>query len=146
MTPGAHDVAAELRERLRALGLRATAPRLAVLTVLHELARPLSHDEVMSRLPAGGFDRASVFRVLADLAEVRLLRRMDLGDRTWRYELDDACVQKSDAHPHFLCDACGVALCLPPVDLARLPGAIPDAVARARIVEISGRCGGCLAS
>jgi Fur family ferric uptake transcriptional regulator len=135
-----------LRARLRALGLRATAPRLAVLAVLCAQRRPLAHDEVMTRLPSGGFDRASVFRVLADLAEAGLLRRMDLGDRVWRYEIEEACATRDRAHAHFLCGDCGVATCLPPLDLGALLGVLPEGVARGRVLEITGRCGGCLAS
>ena len=37
----------EVRGLLRARGLRATAVRVAVLVLLHEKARPMSHDEVM---------------------------------------------------------------------------------------------------
>ena len=40
----------EMRGRLRALDLRATAPRLAVLVELHEAARPMTHDDVMEQL------------------------------------------------------------------------------------------------
>jgi Fur family ferric uptake transcriptional regulator len=146
----AHDVHPnvhqELRDRLRQLGLRATSPRLAVLVALHDEARPLSHEEVMDQISEGGFDRATVFRILADLAEVGLLRRMDLGDHVWRYELMDACRSVEADHPHFLCEGCGAVACLPPLELRATTGPLPALLAGAALhLRVTGRCGPCVA-
>ena len=81
----------ELRGQLKSHGLRATGLRLAALQVLHDRATPLTQEQVLSGLPVGVFDPASLWRALAELAEKGVLRRMDLGDRVWRYELVDAC-------------------------------------------------------
>lgn len=133
-----------MRALLRSHGKRATASRLAVLVTLHERAEPMSHEQIMEVLPAGLYDRASVWRVLADLADCGALRRMDLGDRVWRYELDDACRPVESDHPHFLCEDCGTVSCLPPLVIRAanggLPGVLRDASYRIRVMGTCGKC------
>ena len=129
---------------MRANGLRASASRLAVLVALHEHQSPMTHEQVMARLPSGVHDKASVWRILSDLAESGLLHRMDLGDRVWRYELRDACRPVTDDHAHFLCEECGKVHCLPAVELRDRSGVLPDALRNAEYrVRILGRCGEC---
>lgn len=137
----------EVREILRDHGLRATSPRVSVLVALHDAGAPRTHEQVMSDLPQGTFDKASIWRILADLADAGVLRRMDLGDRVWRYELLDACRAVTDDHPHFLCDDCGDVSCLPPLQLRTVDGTMPDALLGADIrVRVSGRCADCTAN
>jgi Fur family transcriptional regulator, ferric uptake regulator len=103
-----------LRLKLRGAGLRVTHPRLAVLRSLLRADSPMSHGDVADGLAEDGYDRVTVYRNLIDLTEVGLVRRSDHGDRTWRFELvGDAPAHTDDAHPHFICDACGVVQCLP---------------------------------
>lgn len=126
--------------------MRATAARIAVLVILHEQQGPMTHEQIMEVLPEGVHDKASIWRILADLADCGVLRRMDLGDRTWRYELLDACRALTDDHPHFLCEACGEVSCLPPLEVRARDGALPDALRGADFrVRVMGRCVGCAA-
>jgi len=142
-----NKVQTEVRALLKAQGMRATAQRLAVLVSLHEEKAPMTHEEVMGRLSAGLYDKASIWRVLSDLAGVGILRRMDLGDRVWRYELHDACRTVSDDHPHFLCEACGDVTCLPPLEVRGRDGELPKALLDADFqIRISGNCGACAVS
>jgi Fur family ferric uptake transcriptional regulator len=138
-----------LREELRAVGLRATNARLLVLDAMHAVRGPVSHGELATTLADRGLDRVTVYRNLVDLTDAGLLRRTDLGDHTWRFELaatdahDHATA--SDAHPHFLCDACGDVTCLPDeaVQIVAGPGT-PQAIARRRFeIQIKGRCDRC---
>ena len=135
-----------LRRSLREAGLRATAPRLAMLRSLTAASGPVSHGEVASDLASEGWDRATVYRNLIALTTAGLLRRTDLGDHTWRFELQRAePVGEATVHPHFLCDACGDVVCLPggavQVVAARGP---PRAIQRRRYeVQIKGRCDRC---
>jgi Fur family ferric uptake transcriptional regulator len=134
----------ELKDRLRQLGLRATSVRLAVLAELHRARRPLTHEELMLPLSDAGADGATVYRVLSDLAEVGLLRRMDLGDKVWRFELDDACRGIAFDHPHFMCEQCRSVACLPRLELRTVDGRVPEALVGASLtVQISGTCGRC---
>ena len=124
--------------------MRATAARIAVLVTLHEQQGPMTHDQIMSTLPSGAYDKASVWRILSDLSDCGLLRRMDLGDRVWRYELRDACRTVMDDHSHFLCEACGEVSCLPPLEVRALDGALPAVLVNAEFrVRVMGRCAAC---
>lgn len=136
----------ELRARIREAGLRVTGSRFATLRCLHEAARPMSHAEVVEQLAPDGWDRASIYRVLVDLADAGLLRRMDLGDHIWRFELIDACRPIADDHAHFLCESCGDITCLPELALSFGGGkALPPELRGAELrVKLTGRCGACV--
>ncbi|MED5373896.1 MAG: Fur family transcriptional regulator [Myxococcota bacterium] len=136
----------EMRERLRELGLRATSPRLQVLCALHQHAGPLSHEELTERLGASALDRATLYRILSQLSEKGLLKRMDLGDKVWRYELLDHCRRISDDHAHFLCTDCGAVTCLPELELRAAKGSLPAQLQGAELhLKVTGRCADCVA-
>lgn len=101
------------KETLRGAGLRATRPRMAVLEILEGAKSPISHPEVAEVLVQEGFDRATVYRNLIDLADVGLVRRSDLGDHTWRFELTREGEEHEGDHAHFVCRSCGTVSCLP---------------------------------
>ena len=142
------EIRLEMRERLREAGLRATRPRLAILVEMHEHAGPLSHLELMELLGSQTIDRATVYRILSNLSEVDILRRMDLGDKVWRYELLDRCRTISDDHAHFLCVACKQITCLPELELRPVGGgALPVELQGAEIhLKVTGRCALCTAA
>lgn len=73
--------------RLRGAGLRGTAPRIAVLRFLERATAPLSHGDIYQELAVRGFDRATIYRNLINLADAGLVSRTDLGDHIWRFEL-----------------------------------------------------------
>lgn len=138
------------RERLRAAGLRVTLPRLTVLDALARLARPVSHAELAAELAAGGLDRVTVWRNLVALHEAGLVARSDPGDRTYRFELRrvdgaaagaTAAAHGADAHPHFVCTACGTVRCL---DVAAVQlDALAQAAGAVSAIELKGRCVAC---
>ncbi|MBM75332.1 MAG: hypothetical protein CMK59_08015 [Proteobacteria bacterium] len=134
----------ELREKLRACNLRITGPRLAVLTVLKERKGPMTHQEIMNTLPAETYDKTTVWRICADLAEAGVLHRMDLGDRVWRYELVGGCRPEPAGCAHFLCDDCSKVICFPPVDL-QFNEYIPKELLGADLkIRIAGTCSDCV--
>lgn len=139
-----HDLTEELRTMLRERGLRATGARMVVLTALHHRRAPMTHEQIMGEIDDGFTDKATVWRILSDLSDQGILRRMDLGDRIWRYELLDACRPVEDDHGHFLCEQCGVVQCLPPLQLTDANGQLPPALQGAQIrMRLTGRCGDC---
>jgi Fur family ferric uptake transcriptional regulator len=145
---GNHEksVREEVHTVIRSQGLRATKPRVEVLVVLHEQARPMTHEQVMSNLPEGTGDKASVWRLLADLSEHGVLRRMDLGDRLWRYELHDSCRSVTNDHPHLLCEDCGEVTCLPMLEVRGRDGTLPTQLQGTDFrIRIMGCCAGCVA-
>jgi Fur family ferric uptake transcriptional regulator len=136
----------DLRSRIRNVGLRATAPRIAVLRSLLHVATPQSHADMVERLAPEGWDRTTIYRNLTDLTEAGLVRRTDLGDHVWRFELRALHDGRGGAdHPHFMCDGCGDILCLPDesVEIKPARGA-PRALQRQRVqIQIRGRCDRC---
>lgn len=133
----------ELRQALRARGLRATSSRMAVLEVLRTIEQPISHGEMAARLDQRGWDPATLYRNLMDFAEAGLVRRSDLGDHVWRFELVRGAHDAS-AHPHFVCTACGGMECLPVIELVMPRGKAPRAVRQRRVeVHLRGLCDAC---
>lgn len=135
-----------LRDRIRATGLRCTPARMAVLRLLADRGTPVSHPEIVAHLSERGWDRATLYRNLTDLTDAKLLRKSDLGDHVWRYELrtdDEGHVEEE--HPHFVCTSCGEVSCLPglKVDLpsdVRVPKSVLEGLVR---VQLSGECDVC---
>ncbi|HEY1696675.1 MAG TPA: transcriptional repressor [Polyangiaceae bacterium] len=137
---------AALQAEIRGHGLRSTGPRVAVLAFLGRAAAPLSHTEIHDALAGHGFDRATIYRNLVDMAEAGLLFRSDLGDHVWRFERRDTQGAKEDTgHPHFVCIDCGEVSCLPgqAVSVRAATGA-PRALRTKNVeVQIKGRCDDC---
>lgn len=135
-----------LRETLRAAGLRATSPRVAVLRALHGEG-PTTHAEVFTTLAEHGWDRATLYRNLVDLTEAGLLRRVDLGDHVWRYELVSTPVgatHEAAEHPHFLCTTCGELACLPDVRVELPTSGIPASLVQGSVsIQFRGVCDRC---
>jgi Fur family ferric uptake transcriptional regulator len=137
---------ADLQKMLRGAGLRSTAPRLAVLRFLHASGEPNSHSELIEALAGDGFDRATLYRNLMDLAEAELVTRTDLGDHTWRFEMKRPGRSGHNAeHPHFVCTDCGVVSCLPgvAVKIGSAAGAPKSITSNEVAVQIKGLCDAC---
>lgn len=99
------------RELLNHLGLRATIPRCLVVDALRSSEQPVSQLELAESLRETGIDLSTVFRNLGVLVDSGLVRKIELGDRVWRYEWIDPS-GNLDAHPHFVCSSCHQILCL----------------------------------
>ncbi|MBP9205132.1 MAG: transcriptional repressor [Kofleriaceae bacterium] len=133
----------ELKDALRAAGLRATTARVAVLRLLRATTGPLSHADVADRLGDGAWDRATLYRNLIDLVDAGLLRRFDHGDHVWRFELARPAHPDGDPHAHFVCTDCGTIECLPELDVG-VKGRAPRAVKKRKVeIEVRGVCDRC---
>ncbi len=136
----------ELREALRAAGLRATIPRVRVLSALGSATTPLSHGEIADGLAEEGFDRATVYRNLIDLTDAGLVRRSDHGDHVWRFELASGDNHEHDeSHAHFVCASCGAVECLPTESVTLSPGrGAPRALKGSDLeIQVRGLCDSC---
>ena len=100
------------RQMIQATGLRATAARVATLLVLRDSSAPLTHAEVSTRLAEHEIDKATVFRNRNDMVSANLLRRSELGDHVWRFEIIAGEGQAHAPHPHFVCIECGTVSCM----------------------------------
>jgi len=106
-----------IKQAIREAGLRATPARIATLKLLHGASSPLTHAEVSEELHDLGVDKATVFRNLNDMATAGLLRKTELGDRAWRFELTSTRDDEHGAHPHFVCVDCGSVSCMDQIKL-----------------------------
>ncbi len=94
-------------ERLRAVGLRATRPRLAVLEVL-EAARtghqhlPVTDIAEQARHRAGDISTQAVYDCLDALTRAGLTRCIEPAGSPARYE-----ARVGDNHHHLVCRSCG---------------------------------------
>ncbi len=103
------EVARRVRARTRTaqalkdVGLRVTAPRLAVLDVLAEYPHATA-DDVARRVRAkiGRVSTQAVYDVLAACAEAGLVRRIEPAGSAARFE-----TRTGDNHHHLVCRACG---------------------------------------
>ncbi len=137
--------AAQLKTQLRNAGLRATASRVTVLELLTNSKHPVSHAEVAEVLKARGWDRATLYRNLIDLTDAGLAQKRDHGDHVWRFSLAQAPDHDELSHPHFVCDGCGEASCLPSEAMKlELGPSAPKAVRERQVrVELRGLCEEC---
>jgi Fur family ferric uptake transcriptional regulator len=132
----------EVRRRVQASGLRATAPRVAVYTLLLETERPLSHTEVVAQLASPDWDQATIYRNLLKLVEADLAWVASHVGGVARYEARGQH-DEPHYHPHFSCRTCGSVECLPE---ARLAAALDrrwrEALADAEL-QLLGECPSC---
>lgn len=89
-------------DRLRAVGLRATRPRVAVLEALGEESGHRSAEELVAVLATRQvrLARASIYNVLDDLVARGLVMLADVGPGRALYEVTD------EWHHHFVCRRC----------------------------------------
>lgn len=102
---------------LTGAGERATAARLAVLTLLLDSPRALTHNELAAAARDGGteLDRVTLYRVLDWLVEKGLAHKIAGEDRVWRFNAMAAGASglaEAHEHAHFQCSRCGRLYCL----------------------------------
>lgn len=87
-------------------GYRRGGARNAVVELLEQQRCALTAQEIDDRLRARGrsVGRASVYRILELLTELRLVQRIDVGQGVARYERHQP---DGDHHHHLVCDHCG---------------------------------------
>ena len=88
-------------QTLRDHHARVTAPRRAILKVLTAEHGPFTVEEVHQKIK-GVSDVVTVYRSLAAMEEMRLVRRCDFGDGAYRYEFNTG----EDHHHHIICREC----------------------------------------
>ena len=89
-------------QTLRGHGHRITGPRRAILSLLAHEHGPFTAEEVHRRMEAGECDLVTVYRCLAAMEELDLVRRCDFGDGSYRYEFNTG----EHHHHHIVCRVC----------------------------------------
>ncbi|WP_345771574.1 Fur family transcriptional regulator [Geodermatophilus sabuli] len=93
----------EIERALRAVGLRVTRPRVAVLQAVH--AQPHLHTKALisaARTRLGAVSHQAVYDVLSALVDAGLVRRIQPEGSDARYE-----ARVGDNHHHVVCRDCG---------------------------------------
>lgn len=130
---------------IRDAGLRATSPRVAVLQLLADTEKPLSHSEVVERLSGGDWDQATLFRNLVKLADAKLAKIVSRAGGVSRYT---AVREHGDTHvhPHFSCHSCGAVDCLPGLSMRLPKDPAWQAAIREAELQVVGTCPSCRAA
>ena len=132
------------REMIQATGLRATTARVATLLVLRDSSSPLTHAEVSTRLAKNGIDKATVFRNLNDMVTANLLRRSELGDHVWRFEIIVGEGHAHAPHPHFVCVDCGTVSCMDEIELTNKSKTASNDYGQVTEILLRGHCHDCV--
>jgi Fur family ferric uptake transcriptional regulator len=80
---------------------RITRPRREILAALAAEHGPFTIEQIHQRLKRRPCNLVTVYRNLAVLEELELVRRCDFGDGTYRYELN-----AEGHHHHIICRVC----------------------------------------
>jgi Fur family ferric uptake transcriptional regulator len=128
---------------LRTRGLRVSAARRLVIEALFAADGPVGAEEIAGglggRLPCS--DLASVYRNLATLEDVGMVRHFHLGHGPGLYALAGR-----HEHGYAACERCGAHRPLPPETVARVAAVVREAVgydAELFHFPILGRCPDC---
>lgn len=131
----------DIIKRLEEHGVKATANRILVFSVLEQSTSPLSMAEIVDILET--LDRSSVFRTLNVFSDNDLVHCIDDGSGSLKYEVcrrEHHCAQ--DMHAHFLCTRCGRLYCLDNVAIPSI--SLPNAFeANSYNFVIKGICASC---
>jgi Fur family ferric uptake transcriptional regulator len=140
-------------------GLKSTASRLEVTSILAKNNYPLTHQDLLKQLP-DSFDRVTLYRVLDWLLQNNIIHRIAGEDRAWRFQLNVSStnnIQYSEktavltankavnqhSHAHFQCGECGKIFCLDNVE-PKLSSSIPENFTVDSIeLNIKGKCANC---
>ncbi len=141
MTKAAQESAVAI---IRATGLKATKPRVAILSLLGTTLHPVSADDIFKKLK-GVSDLVTVYRVLDAYTRLGIARRVDLHQGKHLYELKD-----EHDHHHLVCTSCGTT--------EDFTGCTIDTIAKSALkkstrfahitdhsLELFGRCKACAA-
>ena len=95
--------AQEIDRRLAQAGLRWTKGRRAVVETLQVTSAPLSVTDLQSAVgPA--VPLSSLYRIIADLLEAKVLIKLEFAEGFARFELDE---DLASHHHHLVCTNCG---------------------------------------
>lgn len=139
------DWGQEAQRRLSEAGFRRGGARTAIVELLAGQRCALSAYEIEDELRAGGrkVGRASVYRVLDELAGLGVLTRVEVGQDSARYE---AARSDEHHHHHMVCERCGEVQPFADEELERavhrLAGKVSFEVAEHDVV-LRGSCPAC---
>ena len=122
--------------------LRRTAGRVAILKILLRTKKPLTQEQIASRLADSNLNKTTVYRCLERFIETGLVHRAFLQNRTWHFELGHRC-SELQCHPHFTCNNCGSTHCMTDVSMPMAKALPAGFVIHRQCVQLDGICPGC---
>lgn len=130
---------------VRQAGLRATKPRLALLSLLQTAKYPLNIKELAEKL--GTADQVTLYRTLNTFKKAGIVNQIDFQDNAARYEYKDT----EHDHHHIVCVTCKKIDDFVGCDYERLSQAVLKQAPRfAEITghsfEFFGKCRMCISS
>ncbi len=142
------DWGQDAQRRLAEAGFRRGGARGAIVELLDRQGCALSAYEIEDELRAGGrkVGRASVYRVLDELAGVGVLSRVEVGQDSARYE---AARSDEHHHHHMICERCGEVQPFADAELERAVHRLARRVAfdvSEHDIVLRGACPGCRAA
>lgn len=127
---------------LREHGLKKTAGRKALVSLLLDAGKPLSHKSICEALHPLPYDPVSIYRSLEAFVESGLAHRIEDENSTWLFALC-TCGEERHCHPHFFCRSCGKSECLKGCEMPDIPGLQDRYIVEEKRFYIKGICGDC---
>ncbi len=127
---------------LQEYGLKKTAGRMAMLKVLLEADKPLSHREICAALDSLYYDPVSVYRSLESFIEAGFVHKVEDDNRGWLFALC-VCQENNHCHPHFFCRSCGNCECLKNYKIPAISGLDNNYIVEEQRYYIKGICSDC---
>jgi len=137
-----HTNTQSAQDILWASGIKATAPRMAIVAILIAEMKPVSIEQISVQLPA--YSTASIYRTLKLLTEYELASEIHTGSAHSSYEL----AHGRKHHHHLICVDCGdmedVERCVPPhMESAIIAGSRKFSSLSRHSLEFFGTCKKC---
>ncbi len=107
-----------LKDKLKDIGLKITAPNIAVYKLLSKTTGPLSAQQIWLRLNKK-INLVSIYRILERLNEAGLIHLDIISDQNKRSE--KVYYLAKNHHHHFVCQKCHKIFCLPCPIKIKLP-------------------------
>lgn len=137
------ETSKRIERLLRSSGLRRTKPRAAILGVLMRARKPLTQEQISSKLGPAIANKVTIYRTLERFCEAGLVHKAFMQKRAWHFELADRCTE-SQCHPHFTCEKCGVISCLVGLPVSIIKGVKKGFVIHRQQVRLEGLCPRCV--
>ena len=132
----------KLREMLSGSGLRSTAHRGGILTVLLSAERPLTQEQIAEKLGVNAPNKTTIYRTLVVLLKHNLVHRAYVQNRTWHFEAAYRC-RSDQCHPHFTCVRCQRIHCLHEAFIPAVENVPEGFTVQSRQLRLQGICADC---
>jgi len=127
---------------LKSYGLKVTAGRAALLKVMLESDRPISHKVISEKLDGLNYDAVSIYRSLESFIKAGFVHKVEDDRGTWLYALC-TCKKMGHCHPHFFCRHCGLCKCLDDHSMPVIKQVEDDFIVEEQRYYLKGICKDC---